>query len=124
VGKAFILNMRRNEKHRPGVRLYEKQWDGSYAYVEPQSRDFITFMQKKEYEINNVMYLQKSNFTVNILCTGHNNIIAVKGLYKGYEKTFRNNGVKAELVEFPNLLNAYGGPHCLTQALRRENGHG
>ena len=119
--KAIILDERKTEKLRPKIRVHNKKENGSYELKQTNTNDFITYITKeKGFNLYEVEYNKEKNFSVNVLCIDNNKVIGVNGICKGYYKSMLNNGIKANLLNFPNLMMAYGGPHCLTQALKRD----
>ena len=119
--KAVILDERRKQDMRPKIRVYELDRDGHYTLQERMNRDFIEFLSlEKGYELIDIQYNKEKNFSVNMVCMGNNKIIGVDGVCKDYYGTLLENGLDARLLDFSNLMMAYGGPHCLTQVLSRQ----
>lgn len=61
------------------------------------------------------------NYGINILTIEPSKIISVKGVSKDYKSMLESNGIYVREVNVKNLTKGYGGPHCMTQALRRES---
>jgi len=118
--KAIILDQRMKEKHRPKIKVYKKKDNGFYELEKRKNDDFIEFITKeKRFDLYEVEYNEEKNFSVNVLCVNNNKVIGVDGICEGYYESMLKSGVDAKMLDFSNLTMAYGGPHCLTQVLRR-----
>jgi arginine deiminase len=117
--KAIILDTRRKD-HRPKIRVYSKMRDDGYCYDSRAGGDLIEFLEGKGYSVKDIEYNKDKNFSVNVLCIGDRKVIGVNGIAKEFYREMLDDGIEAKMLDFPNLIMAYGGPHCLSQVIRRE----
>jgi arginine deiminase len=126
--KAFIVEDRITTKENkpnpskvPFVTLYKQNQDKSYSqYTENGELSFQSYLESKNIELVPLPKEMQLNYGNNILTISPNKIIAVKNVAETYPSLLSQNNVLFTEVDLENISKGYGGPHCMTQVLRRE----
>jgi arginine deiminase len=124
--KAVIVEDRTNITGKedlnkvPKVTIYHPDGDG--IYHRDSDKRFLTlqqYLESKEVELTPVTKEMQLNYGLNFLATRDSHIIVVKGIEKDYHDRLEKAEIETVEVPLDNLKKGYGGPHCMTQVLRR-----
>jgi len=103
------------------VTLYQRQEDGKYS--QKTEKNELTFQEYLEHKGVHLIPLPKElqkRYGINILTMKENEVIAVENVSPDYCTYLKSHGVRVREVPMENLTKGYGGPHCMTQVLFRE----
>lgn len=81
---------------------------GSLAYLEQKGMQVLTFSKAEQ-----------ENMAPNGLLLGPRDFIGVSRACEDYERRLNEQGVKTRFLGFEALTCGYGGPHCMSQVIRR-----
>jgi len=120
--KALILADRITNKEKiPSVTVYQINKEG--RYIQTTSKEEISFpeyLKSKGVQLIEISKEMQLNYGINILTLSENNIISVEGVHQDYISLLKDHGINVIQIDATNLTKGYGGPHCMTQVLRRE----
>lgn len=77
------------------------------------------YIESKRIEIIPIPKQWQLDFGINVLTISEDNIIAVENVDKDYVPYLKDFGITVIETDMSNLSKGYGGPHCMTQVLRR-----
>jgi arginine deiminase len=126
--KAIIIGDRINQNGQkanptkiPFVTIYNLDCNGNYV----QQNDIEDKLSLQDYLVSKGVQLipiskeLQLNYGLNILTLSDRRIISVKGVSDGYNSLLQKNDIDFVEVDITNLAKGYGGPHCMTQVLKR-----
>jgi len=126
--KALIVQDRIDTKRQKAdpaktsmVQVYERDTSGSYRIKNSLEEGirFEEYMGSKGFELIPIPKEMQMNYGVNVLTIESGKIIAVKDVHPQYRGLLSKHGIEAVEVDLANLTKGYGGPHCMTQVIKR-----
>lgn len=108
-----------NPKKVPEVEVYRRSSNGNYVQQNQRRIPFQEYLVSKEVELIPVPKEVQMNYGINVLTLSDSKIIALKGLNPDYLALLQDKGIDVITIDATNLAKGYGGPHCMTQVLRR-----
>ena len=108
-----------NPKRIPKILLYEKH--GGNFKLSNKNINFEEYLRSKGLNILPITKSQQLQYACNSLCIQNNIIFMPDRAGFEHKRLLRLEGINFDEVRLSELTKAYGGPHCTTQVLIRED---
>jgi len=90
-----------------------------FAYQKARTVGFCTYLEEKGMQILTFSKQEQENYAPNGLLLGPRDFIGVSRAGKDYERRLNERSVNTRFLNFDALTCGYGGPHCMSQVIRR-----
>ncbi len=90
-----------------------------YVYRKRKTIAFSNYLEEKGIRVIPFSKEEQGNFAPNYLLLGERRLIGVSRAGAEFWRRIRERGVEAHLLDFDSLTGGYGGPHCMSQVIRR-----
>jgi len=107
-------------KDQPVVDVYIP--DGApdrFAYRQARTVRFLAYLEEKGMQVMTFSKEEQENYAPNGLLLGPRDLVGVSRAGPGYQRRLNERGVKTRWLNFDALTCGYGGPHCMSQVIRR-----
>jgi arginine deiminase len=90
-----------------------------FAYWQARTVGLLAYLEEKGLQVLTFSKEEQENYAPNGLLLGPRDFIGVSRAGPGYERRLNERGVKTRWLNFDALTCGYGGPHCMSQVIRR-----
>jgi arginine deiminase len=119
---AACLDTRLSGALEPRVEVWQPDGNpGAFSMVHTRSVQFSAYLEEKGVTVIPFTKSEQDNFAANGLLTGPRDLIGVSRAGSEFERRLQSLGVRTRFIGFDALTGGYGGPHCSSQVLLREN---
>jgi arginine deiminase len=90
-----------------------------FTYKKIRTVGFLAYLEEKGMQVLTLSKKEQENYAPNGLLLGPRDFLGVSRAGPDYEWRLNERGVKTRFLGFDALTCGYGGPHCMSQAIRR-----
>jgi arginine deiminase len=105
---------------QPTVDIYAPDGTpGHFAYKKTRAVRLTDYLEEKGMQVLTFSKHEQEDFAPNGLLLGPRDFIGVSRAGQAYERRLNQRGVQTRFLDFDALTCGYGGPHCMSQVIRR-----
>ena len=90
-----------------------------FTYKKVRTVGFLAYLEEKGMHVLTLSKKEQENYAPNGLLLGPRDFLGVSRAGPDYERRLNERGVKTRFLGFDALTCGYGGPHCMSQVIRR-----
>ena len=90
-----------------------------FTYKKVRTVKFLAYLEEKGMQVLTFSKEEQENYAPNGLLLGPRDFVGVSRAGKDYERRLNEGQVQTQFLGFDALTCGYGGPHCMSQVIRR-----